>query len=76
MSGKTLMEQFYQQAVLRYKDYPYADFHQYITWKLRQWYKKFPFGTTKYEKEGDSSAGTKLIQVAMLNSEAHLTNIN
>ena len=39
MSGK--MEPFYQQALLRYKDYTYDEFHKYITKKLTAFYERF-----------------------------------
>jgi hypothetical protein len=55
MSGK--MGQFYTQALGRYKDYPYTDFHKYIVRKMENWYRMFPFPSTKNDVEEDSVSG-------------------
>ena len=64
MSGK--MELFYQQALLRYKDYPYDEFHQYITRKMTAFYKKY--GAAEAEQKQDSSSGDEgeVVQVGAL----------
>ena len=51
MTGK--MEQFYIQALARYKDHKYPDFHKYIARKLGEWYKPFPFPAAKRQVESD-----------------------
>ena len=37
MAGR--MEQFYTQALARFKDYKYPYFHKYIAQKMKDWYK-------------------------------------
>jgi hypothetical protein len=54
MAGK--MEQFYSQALARYKDYKYPDWYKYMVWKMTDWYKVLPFETTKAVVDVDDGA--------------------
>ncbi len=40
------MEQFYTEALGRYKDFKYSEWHPYIVRKMTDWYKVFLFETT------------------------------
>ena len=52
MAGK--MEQFYSQALARYKGFKYPDFHAYIARKMTAWYKQFPFNVKHVEVEDEA----------------------
>ena len=52
MAGK--MEQFYTQALTRYKGFKYPDFHAYIARKMTAWYKQFPFNVKDVEVEDEA----------------------
>ena len=52
MAGK--MEQFYTQALTRYKGFKYPDFHAYIARKMTAWYKQFPFNVKHVEVEDEA----------------------
>ena len=54
MAGK--MEQFYLQALTRYKGFKYPDFHAYIARKMTAWYKQFPFNAKDVEVEDEADA--------------------
>ena len=51
MSGK--METFYQKALLRYKDYPYDEFHKYISKKMTTFYERFGAPDAQDDPEND-----------------------
>ncbi len=55
VSGK--MDQFYTKALAGYKDIPYAEFHKYITRKLDNWYRLFPFKKNDDAAEDDPFSG-------------------
>jgi hypothetical protein len=52
MAGK--MEQFYLEALTRYKGFKYPDFHAYIARKMTAWYKQFPFHIKGVEVEDEA----------------------
>ncbi len=52
MSGK--MDQFYTKALTAYNDIRYPEFHKYITRKLDNWYRLFPFKKNDIAAEDDS----------------------
>ncbi len=45
------------QAPTRYKCYPYTEFRKYFVRKMENWYKIFPFPSTKNDAEEDSVSG-------------------
>ncbi len=55
MSGK--MDQFYTKALASYNDIPCAEFHKYITRKMDNWYRLFPFKKNGDAAEDDSFSG-------------------
>jgi hypothetical protein len=44
------VDNFYHQALERYKDFPYKDFHKYIARKMAAFYKRHGFPATKASK--------------------------
>ena len=54
MAGK--LEQFYTEALARYKEYKYPDFHRHIAWKMTDWYKRFQLDTKAVDVEDESAA--------------------
>ena len=66
MAGK--MEQFYLQALTRYKGFKYPDFHAYIARKMTAWYKQFPFNVKSVEEvedEADAEEGAVVVAPAV-----------
>jgi hypothetical protein len=67
MSGK--METFYQQALLRYKDYSYDEFHKYITKKMTAFYVRFGAPDAKddpaYKSDNSGDVG-EVVEVGSL----------
>ncbi len=45
MAGR--MEQFYTEALARYKAYKHPDWFEYIARKMTDWYKVFPLAAAK-----------------------------
>ncbi len=58
ISGK--MDQFYTMALAGYTDIPYAEFHKYITRKMDNWYRLFPFKNNDDAAEDDSFRGEEV----------------
>ena len=56
MSGK--MEHFYLNALSRYKQYPYEEFHKYITKKLTSFYSRFEPCKVNVKEEAVEAAGS------------------
>ncbi len=50
------MVQFYTEALTRYKDYKYSDWHKYIALKMTDCYKAFPLATSKAVVDVDVEA--------------------
>ena len=44
------VDNFYHQALERYKDFPYKEFHKYIARKMAAFYKRHGFPSTKAAK--------------------------